>query len=82
MGEVIFHDFLAQTWNERQEELDDAVALAITSPDLVNAAPALRDFLIVVRNDILERYNEVYPAVESLLEWLQARDPIPEPPPF
>ena len=79
MGEVIYYDFLAGSWDQRQEELDEAIALAQTSPDLVLAAPALRDFLIIVRNDVLKKYNEVYPAVESLLEWLHNRDPVGNP---
>ena len=81
MGEVIYHDFLADIdRRQRDLELFEAIELARTSPDLVNAAPALRDYLCIVRNDILERYNEIYPAVESLLEWLEKRDPHPCPP--
>lgn len=79
MGEVIFHDFADLEARERDLQLDEAEEIARTSPDLVLAAPALRDFLTIVRNDVLARFGEVYPAVECLLEWLEARDPIPPP---
>jgi hypothetical protein len=77
MGEVIFHDFADLEACERDLELYEAEELARTSPDLVLAAPALRDFLTIVRNDVLQRYGEIYPPVEALLEWLESRDPTP-----
>ena len=75
MGEVIHLGFDSRESEQRQRELDEARAHAEKSPDLVNAAPAMRALLRAVQAFSLEHRAEHWPEIDHLLDWLDKRDP-------